>query len=88
MQPYFERACARELVLVGQRVADALPELDRYLDAARVAGHEQVRIVHGHGSGRLRQAVREFVSEHVHVRAHRGGRAEEGGEAATVVSLL
>ena len=75
-------------MLVGQRVADALPELDRYLDAARMAGHGEVRIVHGHGSGRLRKAVREFVSGHVHVRTHRGGRAEEGGEAATVVCLL
>ena len=86
--PAAPRACPRELVLVGQRVADALPELDRFLDAARVAGHDEVRIVHGHGSGRLRQAVREFVAEHVHVRTHRGGRAEEGGEATTVVSLL
>ena len=86
--PVAPRACPRELVLVGQRVADALAELDRFLDAARVAGHGEVRIVHGHGSGRLRKAVREFVSGHVHVRTHRGGRAEEGGEAATVVSLL
>ena len=81
------RDCPRELVLVGRRVSDALVELDRFLDAASVAGHDEVRIVHGHGTGRLRSAVREFLSGHIQVRAHRGGRTEEGGDAATVVSL-
>jgi DNA mismatch repair protein MutS2 len=74
-------------VLVGRRVAEALDELDRFLDTARLAGHEEIRVVHGHGSGRLRAAVREFLAEHDQVRAHRPGRAVEGGDGATVVRL-
>lgn len=81
------RSCPRELVLVGRRVAEALEDLDRFLDAAQVAGHEEIRVVHGHGSGRLRAAVREFLADHVQVRASRPGRAAEGGDGVTVVKL-
>jgi DNA mismatch repair protein MutS2 len=81
------RSCPRELMLVGRRVDEALEELDRFLDAAQVAGHDEVRVVHGHGTGRLRAAVREFLEGHVQVRAHRPGRAVEGGDGATVVML-
>jgi DNA mismatch repair protein MutS2 len=73
---------------VGRRVDEALEDLDRFLDAAQVAGHDEVRVVHGHGTGRLRAAVREFLDGHVQVRSHRPGRAIEGGDAATVVQLL
>jgi DNA mismatch repair protein MutS2 len=82
------RSCPRELVLVGRRVAEALDDLDRFLDAARLAGHEEIRVVHGHGTGRLRAAVREFLADHDQVRAHRPGGPAEGGDAATVVKLL
>jgi DNA mismatch repair protein MutS2 len=76
-----------EINLIGQRVEPALEELDAYIDQALLAARKQVRIVHGHGSGRLRQAVRE------HLRAHRGvadlrpGAPNEGGDGATVVTL-
>jgi DNA mismatch repair protein MutS2 len=79
--------CSRELNLIGRRVDEALDALDRYLDAARVAGHEEIRVVHGHGSGRLRRAVREFLDGHAHVRGQRPGRDYEGGDGATVVRL-
>jgi DNA mismatch repair protein MutS2 len=81
------RSSPRELVLIGQRVEEALEALDRFLDAARLAGHEEVRIVHGHGTGRLRKAVRAFLEDHALVRGRRPGRAAEGGDGATVVTL-
>jgi DNA mismatch repair protein MutS2 len=77
----------RELVLVGRTVDEARADLERFLDAALVAGHERVRIVHGRGTGRLRAAVRAFLAEQPHVRSHREAEADEGGDAATVVEL-
>jgi DNA mismatch repair protein MutS2 len=50
-----------ELNLIGERVEPALARLDEYLDRALLAGGPEVRVVHGHGSGRLRQAVREHL---------------------------
>jgi len=77
----------RELMLVGRRVDEALDELDRFIDGARVAGHDEVRVVHGHGTGRLRAAVRRFLRQHPAVESHRAGREREGGDGATVVTL-
>jgi DNA mismatch repair protein MutS2 len=74
-------------MLVGCRVEEALELLDRFLDAAHLSGHEEVRIVHGHGTGRLREAVRRYLRESVHVQTQRPGRAAEGGDGATVVRL-
>ena len=76
-----------ELVLVGQRVAEALRVLDRFLDGAQLAGQVEVRVVHGHGTGRLRAAVRRHLDAHEQVSSHRPGGQEEGGDGATVVRL-
>jgi DNA mismatch repair protein MutS2 len=76
-----------ELHLRGQRVEEALQELDRYLDRALLAGHRQVRIIHGHGSGRLKSAVREHLRDHPAVAAHKAGGPGDGGDGATLVSL-
>lgn len=76
-----------ELHLRGLRVEDALDRLDTYLDKAYLAGLPFVRIVHGKGSGKLRQAVRQALQTHPHVLACEEGRAEEGGEGVTVVRL-
>ncbi len=78
---------AAELHLIGERVEPALERLDAYLDQALLAGRGEVRIVHGHGSGRLRQAVRAHLRGHPAVAAFRGGAANEGGDGATVVTL-
>jgi DNA mismatch repair protein MutS2 len=76
-----------ELNLIGQRVEPALDRLDEYLDRALLAGGPEVRVVHGHGSGRLRQAVREHLRGHPAVAAQRPGERNEGGNGATVVTL-
>jgi DNA mismatch repair protein MutS2 len=78
---------AAELKLLGLRVEEALIELDRYLDQALLAGSTEVRIVHGHGTGRLREAVREHLGPHLAVAAYRPGGEGEGGDGATVVEL-
>ena len=77
----------RELKLIGQRVEPALDLLDRFLDRALLASQSQVRIIHGHGSGRLRAAVRKHLRSHPAVADQRSGGKHEGGDGATVASL-
>lgn len=76
-----------EIVVIGKTVDEALPEIDRFLDRAAMAGRNEVRIVHGHGTGRLRSAVRRFLAGHAHVASHRPGAPREGGDGATVVEV-
>ena len=76
-----------ELMLIGQRVEGALDRLDAYLDDALLAGREEVRVVHGHGTGRLRDAVRQHLRSHPAVASSRPGEEGEGGNGATVVRL-
>jgi len=82
-----DEALPAELNLIGWRVEPALEALDSYLDRALLAAHHQVRVVHGFGTGRLRQAVRHHLRPHPAVEGFRGGKANEGGDGATVVTL-
>lgn len=76
-----------ELHLRGQTVDEALAALDRYLNAAYLAGLPWVRIVHGKGTGTLRRAVRRELARHPLVLSYEPARDEEGGEGVTVVKL-
>jgi DNA mismatch repair protein MutS2 len=76
-----------ELDLRGQRADEALDALDRYLDAAYLAGLPFVRIIHGKGTGKLRQSVREVLGQHPHVRSFEPGGEKEGGDGVTVAKL-
>lgn len=77
-----------ELDLRGLTVDDMLVELDRYLDTAYLAGLPFVRIIHGKGTGALRQAVRDELRSHPLVSGFRAGDAGEGGEGVTVAKLV
>ncbi len=76
-----------ELDLRGQRVEDALEALDRYLESAYLAGLPFVRIIHGKGTGRLRQMVRESLAHSPHVKNWESGAENEGGDGVTVARL-
>jgi DNA mismatch repair protein MutS2 len=76
-----------ELDLRGQRADDALDQLERYLDAAYLSGLPFVRIIHGKGTGKLRQAVREALGVHPHIRSFEPGGVTEGGDGVTVAKL-
>lgn len=76
-----------ELDLRGQRAEDALEALQRYLESAYLNGMPFVRIIHGKGTGKLRQAVRDFVKQHEYVASWESGMDNEGGEGVTVVHL-
>jgi DNA mismatch repair protein MutS2 len=81
------RAMPSALDLRGAKVQEALEALDRYLDGASLAGIGRVTIIHGHGSGALRDAVRELLSAHPLVGEWRPGGRGEGGDGASVVTL-
>ena len=76
-----------ELDLRGQRAEDALDALDRYLESAYLAGLPFVRIIHGKGTGRLRQVVREALHQSPHVKNFEMGQDNEGGDGVTVARL-
>jgi DNA mismatch repair protein MutS2 len=76
-----------QLDLRGARAEEALAVLDRYLNDAAVAGVERLRIVHGKGTGALRQAIRAALAEHPLVREHEPAAPSEGGDGATIVRL-
>jgi DNA mismatch repair protein MutS2 len=77
-----------ELDLRGQRVDEILPRLDKYLDDAFLAGLPYVRIIHGKGTGTLRQAVRQRLHEHALVNSQRPGEQGEGGQGVTIAYLM
>jgi DNA mismatch repair protein MutS2 len=70
----------------GWRAADVADRLDRYLNDAYLSGLHEVRLIHGKGSGALRQVVRDLLREHPLVRSFRGG-GSDGGEGVTVASM-
>lgn len=76
-----------ELDLRGQRAEDALEALEHYIDSAYLSGMPFVRIIHGKGTGRLRQVVREALRKSPHVSKFEEGGEKEGGEGVTVASI-
>ena len=76
-----------ELDLRGLRSQDALERLDAFLDLALVQGREQARIIHGKGTGALRQAIWKHLTHHPAVQRYDFATAERGGDGATVVEL-
>jgi len=71
----------------GMRAEAALLALDKYLDDAMAAGKHSLRIVHGKGTGTLRQVVWELLKNHPGVQSYRLGESAEGGSGATVVTM-
>lgn len=77
-----------ELDIRGKRVEEGLAELTTYLDAAFLARMPWVRIIHGKGTGRLRQAIRKALAQNSHVASWEEGKDGEGGDGVTVAKLV
>ncbi|OAG94082.1 endonuclease MutS2 [Ferroacidibacillus organovorans] len=71
----------------GQTVQEAMVEVDRYLDKAVLSGYHQVTIVHGKGTGALREGLLLYLRTHRRVRTYRQGGEGEGGSGVTVIEL-
>jgi DNA mismatch repair protein MutS2 len=76
-----------ELVLIGSTVDDAIDRAAKFVDDALVADARRLRVVHGHGTGRLREALRAYFREHPLVASVSPAPDNEGGNGATVVEL-
>ena len=96
-QPYKEKPMATvkgkgyhvktELDLRGERYEDALNRLEKYIDDALLAGYPTVSIIHGKGTGALRNAVQNYAKNHRNITGHRAGGMNEGGSGVTVLEL-
>ena len=78
---------SNELDLRGERVEEALDNLEAYLDKASLANLSPVYIIHGHGTGALKSAVRDFLSTSPYVAKFRVGEDTEGGDGVSVVDI-
>ena len=67
---------------------DALPKVDQFIDQALLHGLEKIHIVHGIGSGRLRNAIGKYLQGHRAVKHFALGEGMRGGGGITVVELL
>jgi DNA mismatch repair protein MutS2 len=81
------RSVASSLDLRGARVDEALDALNRYLDDAGLAGLDSVIVIHGMGTGAVRDAVRATAADHPLVKSIRPGQRGEGGDGATIVEF-
>jgi len=76
-----------EINLVGRKVEEALDLTDKFLDDAFLAQMTEVRVVHGSGTGALRQAIADFLGSHPHVARFQAAPQNQGGRGVTVVTL-
>ena len=74
-----------EINLIGKMTADALPELNKYLDDAFLAKLPQVRVVHGRGTGALRKMVQDCAKKNKHIESFRLGEYGEGSDGVTMI---
>lgn len=76
-----------ELNVIGKTSDEAVDAVDKFLDEASIANLNEVRIIHGHGTGALRRAISEMLKDHPHVARFAAAPQEQGGSGATVVEL-
>ncbi len=80
-------AATTEIEVRGQTLDEALPKVEKFLDDGFRAGLPRLRVIHGKGTGKLRQAVREMLTRHPLVKAFDFAIPPEGGEGVTVVEV-
>jgi len=80
-------SAVRELMIIGKTVDQATDEAEKFLDAALLSDSRRLRVVHGHGTGRLREAMAKFFREHPLVASVGPAPDNEGGAGATIVEL-
>lgn len=81
------KTISAEIDLRGQLAVDAIMDLDKYISDAMLVGLPSIRIIHGKGTGALRNAVREYLQGHIGIKKYRNGMPEEGGLGVTIAEL-
>jgi DNA mismatch repair protein MutS2 len=78
---------ASELNLIGKRTSEADYMLDKFLDESYMNQQPRIRIIHGFGTGAMRNFVHTFLKNHEHVLRYTFAEQNQGGEGATIVEL-
>lgn len=73
--------------VIGLRVPDALPMVDKAIDKAVLGGFDLLEIIHGRGTGRLMRAIHEYLAEHVSVSSFATAAADQGGTGITIAKI-
>lgn len=81
------RQVASSIDLRGMDGEEAMYNVDKYLDEAYLAGLNSVTIIHGKGTGVLRNVISDMLKRHKHIKSYRLGNYGEGGAGVTVVEL-
>lgn len=81
------RLAKSEINVIGLSVDEALPIIDKFLDDCFLAKLQTARIVHGKGTGKLREGIHSFLKKHKRVKSFRVGTYGEGEMGVTIVSL-
>ena len=76
-----------DLNVIGCTVPEAIERADKFLDQALLAEMREIRLIHGHGTGQLRRALAEFLSDHPLVEKFALAPPNQGGGGVTVVEL-
>ncbi len=86
---YFNKvkSARTELDLRGYLVDDAIPEVNKFIDDAQLAGLKKINIIHGKGTGQLRQGIHQYLEAHKAVAGFYFAREDKGGSGATIVEL-
>jgi len=77
-----------ETNVIGLRVDEAIPVVEKALDEALLGGLSAITIIHGKGTGRLKKGIWEYLSSHPLVGSFRAGDIRAGGEGITIVELV
>jgi len=78
---------ATELDLRGKTLQETFDEVDKYIDDAYIAGLPQVTLIHGKGTGVLREGIQKFLKDNHLINSYRLGKFNEGGTGVTIVEL-
>ncbi len=82
-----KRAPTLELNVIGKTVHEAIPEVEAFLDAAVISNLEEVRIIHGMGTGKLRAGIHDYLRMQRNVAEYRLGKYGEGDTGVTIVKI-
>jgi DNA mismatch repair protein MutS2 len=77
-----------EVNVIGLRVDEALPMVEKALDEALLGGLASISIIHGKGTGRLKKGIRDYLSGHALVSRFHPGHIDAGGDGVTIVEII
>ena len=82
-----QKSISSEINVIGLNVDEAISIVDKYLDDCYLSSLDKVRIVHGKGTGKLRQGIHTYLKTHPHIKSFRLGTLGEGEMGVTVVEF-